>query len=153
MGIAVFDYAVWSARYPLIAPKVSEPLASSYFTEAGALYLDNTDCSIVQDVPTRLMLLNMLVAHIALLGGAGAAGEAGLVGRISSATEGSVTIQADYNASPGSEQWYAQTGPGAAFWAATARYRTMRYVPGPQPFLGVPGMITRGFGGYGNGGW
>ena len=151
MGVAVFSYAVWSARYPLLAPKVSEPLATSYFDEAGAFYLNNTDCSIVEDVPTRLLLLNMLVAHIALLNGAGAAGEAGLVGRISSATEGSVTINADYNAAPGSEQWYAQTGPGAAYWAATARWRTMRYVPGQQPFRGVPGYATRGYGsgGYG----
>lgn len=144
MAVAVFDYAQWAARYPALAATVDANLAGAYFVEAG-LYLDNTDCSIVADVTTRLVLLNMLVAHIALLNGASAAGAAGLVGRIASATEGSVTINADFNARPGTEQWYAQTQPGASFWAATAAYRTMQYVPGPRPYLGVPG-VSRGLG-------
>lgn len=139
MGVAVFNYAAWAARYPTLAAKVDEPLAQSYFDEAGLVYLLNNDCSVVQDVPTRLVLLNMLVAHLAALNGATASGEAGLVGRVSSATEGSVTINADYNAQPGSEQWYAQTPYGAQYWAATVGYRSAIYVPGPQPFLGVPG--------------
>ncbi len=139
MGVAVFSYALWAARYPALAPKVAEPLAQSYFDEAGALYLLNNDCSIVEDVPTRLILLNMLVAHIAAINGATATGEAGLVGRISTATEGSVTIAAEYNAAPGTEQWYAQTPYGAQYWAATVGYRSATYVPGPTPFLGVPG--------------
>lgn len=144
MAVAVFNYAMWAARYPALAPVVDEALATAYFAEAG-VYLDNTDCSIVSDVTVRLVYLNMLVAHIALLNGASAAGAAGLVGRIASATEGSVTINADLNARPGSEQWYAQTQPGLSFWTATAAYRTMQYVPGPQPYLGVPG-VSRGLG-------
>ena len=31
-------------------------------------------------------------------------------------------------------EWFVQTKYGAAYWAATARYRTARYYPGPQPF-------------------
>lgn len=143
MAVAVFNYALWSARYPALAAVVNEPLATAYFGEAG-LYLDNTDCSPVDDVNVRLTLLNMLVAHIALLNGASPAGEAGLVGRIASATEGSVTINAELQTKPGTEQWYAQTQPGLSYWTATARYRTMHYVPGPQPYLGVPG--TTGWG-------
>lgn len=134
MGVAVFDYAVWAARYPELAASVDATLAGSYFIEAG-LYLDNTDASPVVDVPQRLLLLNMLVAHIAILS---SAARGGLVGRLSTATEGSVTINAEME-TPGTAAWFAQTQPGAAFWQATTVYRTMRYLPGPRPFLGVPG--------------
>jgi len=133
MAVAVFDYAVWAARYPEQAASVDATLAGAYFAEAG-LYLNNTDASVVSDVAIRLVLLNMLVAHIAILNGAA---RGGLVGRVASATEGSVTISAEMEA-PGTAGWYAQTAPGLAFWQATATYRTARYVPGRQPFLGVP---------------
>ena len=138
MGVAVFNYASWSVRYAALAAAVPEELAALYFSEAG-IYLDNTDCSPVQDVAVRLVLLNMLVAHIAAINGATAAGAAGLVGRIASATEGSVTINAELLGKPGTEQWYAQTPYGLQYWTAVAPYRTMQYVPGPQPYLGVPG--------------
>ncbi len=138
MAIASFDYSVWAARFPAIAAKVAEPLAESYFAEAG-IYLNNTDTSPVVDVGTRLVLLNLLVAHIAALNGATAASAAGLVGRLSSVTEGSITISTEYSVPPGSAAWYAQTQFGAQYWAMTAPYRTMNYVPGPEPYLGVPG--------------
>jgi len=138
VAIASFNYAVWAARFPALAATVDAPLAESYFAEAG-VYLNNTDTSPVVDVAIRLILLNLLVAHIAALNGATAASAAGLVGRISSVTEGSVTISTDYAVPAGSAAWYAQTQYGAQYWAMTAPYRTMNYVPGPEPYLGVPG--------------
>jgi hypothetical protein len=144
MAIAVFNYALWAARYPLLAAKVSEPLASAYFTEAGQLYCENSDTSPVCDVAVRLTLLNMLVAHIGALETSKAA-QQGLVGRISSVTEGGVTVAIDLGSVPGTEAWYAQTQYGLAFWTATAPYRTMHYVPGDEPYLGVPG--PNGWGG------
>lgn len=145
MAVATFSYAVWAARYPRLAAIVTEEVATAYFDEAGLLYLNNTDCSYVEDVAERTLLLGMLVAHIAEVNGASAQGAQGVVGRLSSATQGSVSASFDFTIPPGSAAWYAQTQPGASFWAATAKYRTMRYVPGPQPFLGVPG--------YGRGPW
>lgn len=133
MAVAVFDYSVWAARYPNLAASVDATLAGTYFTEAE-LYLDNTDKSVVENVATRLILLNMLVAHIAILNGAD---RQGLVGRIASATEGSVTVSSEL-ATPGTAAWFTQTQPGTAFWQATSSFRSMRYVPGPRPFLGVP---------------
>lgn len=144
MGVAVFNYSTWAARFPLLAADVNEALATSYFSEA-TIYLDNTDCSLVTDMGQRLVMLNLIVAHIATLNGATANG---LVGRVSSASEGSVSVSVDFNARPGSEQWYAQTPYGAQYWAMTAQYRTMQYVPGPQPYLGVPGS-----GGLGGRSW
>lgn len=149
MGVATFDYQVWSARYPALAARVDASLADAYFAEAG-IYLDNTDSSIVENVAERGVLLNMLVAHIASLNGGSAASEAGLVGRIASVTEGSVTISAEYAVGSGTEKWYSQTPYGAQYWAATAKYRSATYIPGPQPFLGVPGTSGWGAGRWSN---
>lgn len=126
MAAAVFDYAAWGARYPELVDKVPEPLAQALFVEAG-LFLSNGDGSIVQDVPKRLVILNMIVAHLAAL--QGRASDAPIVGRINSATEGSVTVQAQYEASK-SAQWWLQTTYGASAWQALRPYRTFRYVPG-----------------------
>jgi len=129
-GIVTFDYGAWSARYPELAASVNATLAGAYFAEAG-LYCDNTDCSRIWDVNARALLLNMVVAHIAALN-ATINGQAAspLVGRISNATEGSVSVQTQMDYPPGSAQWFVQTRYGAAFWAATAQYRTMRYIRG-----------------------
>jgi len=139
MGVAVFSYAAWSLRFPALAAKVAEPLAALYFDEAG-IYLDNTDGSLVEDVPTRLTFLNLIVAHIAACNGATDAGAAGLVGRISNVTEGSVTIGTELKGFAGDQAaYFAQTPYGAQYWAMTASYRTMQYIPAQPPFLGVPG--------------
>jgi len=139
MAVAVFDYSLWALRYPTLAPKVPEPLAAAYFIEAG-LYLDNTDCSLVADVGVRLTLLNMIVAHIAAGNGATPAGEQGLVGRISSVTEGSVTISTEFKGFTGDlAAYFSQTPYGVQYWAATASYRTAHYVPGVQPAFGPIG--------------
>jgi hypothetical protein len=137
MAVAVFSYADWSARYPELVAKVTEPLATAYFLEAE-IYLDNTDESVVQDVARRTLLFNMLVAHIAACNGAASPAGVG-VGRISSATQGSVSVSLDFNVPAGTAAWYALTKYGAAYWAATALYRGMNYIPGEQPSLDVPG--------------
>jgi len=141
MGVAVFDYATWALLYPQVAATTPEPQAQAYFGQA-CLILNNTNCSVVRDVTQRLGLLNMLVAHIAILADPT---RGGLVGRISSATEGSVTVQAEYKG-PNNAAWFLQTGPGAMYWQAIAAYRTAHYVPGPQPYLGVvpPYGLARG---------
>jgi len=131
MTIAVFNYTAWTTRYPEMGA-VSEEQAALFFSEAG-LYLDNTDCSPVQDVTRRLMLLNMLTAHIAALSGAlDPSGQpSGTVGAVSSATEGSVSVSFDLGLSPGTAPWYRQTQYGLAFWQATKGLRSAVYVPGP----------------------
>ena len=141
MGVAVFNYATWAALYPDIAAVTPEAQAIGYFGQA-CLILNNTDCSVVCDVNARLALLNMLVAHIAILN---SAARGGLVGRINSATEGSVTVQVEMKG-PDQAAWFLQTGPGALYWQATAQYRTAVYVPGVPRFLGVPGGYPGGWG-------
>jgi hypothetical protein len=122
MAIVAFDSALFCARYPEFAA-LSPKTLDAYFSEA-TLYLDNSDASPVADVTARAVLFNMLVAHIAALA------SAQLVGRISQATEGSVSVTADMGPPAGTSAWFMQTKYGASFWQATASYRTFRYYPG-----------------------
>ncbi|WP_277963895.1 DUF4054 domain-containing protein [Pseudomonas sp. RIT-To-2] len=129
MGVVVFDVASFRVRYPEFAT-VSDELLQAYFDEA-TVYLNNTECSPVTDVAKRALLLNMLVAHVAALN-AGTNGEAAspLVGRINSATEGSVSVTTDMGAVAGSAAWFMQTKYGASYWQATVNLRSFRYFPG-----------------------
>jgi hypothetical protein len=130
MAIAVFNYGAWSARYPEFVGAVTPDAAALYFAEAG-LYLDNTDGSIVQNVGQRLVLFNMLTAHIAALSGGLEPGGApsGIVGRISSASEGSVSVSSETGLMPGTAVWFQQTSYGLSYWQATKPYRSARYIP------------------------
>jgi hypothetical protein len=145
MGIVAFSYQTWAARYPALAGKVAEPLAQAYFEEAGMPALcPNTDTSAISDLKIRALILNMTVAHIAAL--ELRALDAPIVGRINSATEGSVTVQAQIDLPPGSAQWWAQTPYGMQAWMAMAPYRGMQYRPGRQPYQGpyIGGYVRRG---------
>ena len=131
-GVAVWNPGLFLARYPEFtsAYNGNPTKFASYFVEAG-LYMNNTATSWMQDIPTRLMLLNMLVAHISFLAGdLSADGQARPVGRVSAAGEGSVNATFDFTpATPGSGAWFEQSQYGAAFWQATTNRRGARYVP------------------------
>ena len=132
MAVVIFNYQDWQAAYPELA-SVTEPQAQAFFNRAGII-LNNTDSSIVSDIPERTNLLYLLTAHIAALSPSlNKASAAGLVGRIVDAQEGTVKIgvQADLGASAGAA-WYQQTQYGLLYWLATAPYRTARYVA-PHP--------------------
>lgn len=140
MGIAVFDPTAFKARYPEFAA-ADDAWLSELFQDA-TLYLDNTDCSIIQDVDRRLRLLNMIVAHLVKLSATAADHAAGgqeTVGRITSATQGSVSVSTDYKANSESASFWTQTQYGAQYWNATRGARTFRHVPGPRRYMGVPG--------------
>lgn len=145
MAVVTFSYADWSARYPELASSVAEPLAQLYFNEA-TLYLNNDGCGPVRDPLQLAMILNMLTAHIAALN-APLNGQASspLVGRINTASEGSVSVGTDLNV-PGTASWFAQSKYGLAAWQALAPYRTMHYRRGPASYArGIGGGIFGGF--------
>lgn len=142
MAVATFDPVAFKIAYPAFA-SVSDALLQSCFDEAG-LYLTNTDCSPVQDIARRTMLLWMLTAHIAYLRGALAqAGSIQPVGRISSATEGSVSISMEAYGAPGTAAWFTQTQYGASFWQATSSLRGFRYRSRPTCVEGLYGHPYR----------
>ncbi len=142
MSVAVWSQLAFLARYPEFTASVNAnpSLYASLFAEAG-LYLNNTDCSPVQDIPTRSILLNMVVAHIAFIGGQLTAdGQPRPVGRVAAAAEGAVNAAFDYPATtPGSGPWFAQSQYGIAFWQATTCYRGMMYMPQPTRVGGFTG--------------
>ena len=142
MAVAVFDYAKWAAMFPYMAA-VPESVAGGFFTVAELLFA-NDDCSPIDDTDKRLVFLNYIVAHLARLAGYPAGtGPDGMVGRVSSATEGTVSIDSDYGAVRESQAWWIQTPEGATFWQLTRAFRTARYIaPAPRYF----GPARRGFG-------
>lgn len=128
-GIVTFDPDAFTTQYPAFV-KVTSPALQNNFNLA-TIQLNNSWCSVVQDEPTREMLLYLLTAHItALLNGVNGKGPTGIVGRISSATEGSVTASIDYLLNPTeAESYYTQTPWGAQYWRSTVSYRTALYIP------------------------
>lgn len=129
MASVIFDPATFKARYPEFTA-VPDVTLGAYFTEA-TLYLSNKDNSPVQDLTRRALLLNMLTAHVGFLAGAlSADGQARPVGRVSQASEGSVSASFE-NLAPGSSSWFQQSAYGSSFWQATASLRSMRYSPRP----------------------
>lgn len=155
-GIAVFVYSDWAVLYPeLVAPPdgtgtTTQAQAGALFIQAG-LYLNNTPCSVVQNVPIRLQLLYMMTAHLACLVARQAAEPNGnaIVGRISDATQGSVSVSADVGTTTNNQAWFYQTQYGMSFWQATAAYRAGgRYKPGRVPYLGVSNAGFIGYPGF-----
>lgn len=125
MSAVVFDKARFQTAYPEV--QATDAQLEMWFAQAESL-LDNTGRSIVKKPEEREMLLFLLVRHFAAL--AERAAQGGLVGRIASAAEGSVSVSADMGAAIGNAAWYLQTLYGATYWQLTAKYRRFRYVSG-----------------------
>lgn len=161
--IAVFNFSTWSARFPEFTD-INESLAQSLWNEATVLW-NNTGGSPASSLAIQSVLLNLMTAHLAALyvqsNSAPNPGQPtdanGPVGRISSATQGSVSVSTEMNmpASAANQAWLNQTKYGAEFWALTAQYRTMRYIPGAGASRrpGYPNGAGVGPGPWGFGGW
>ena len=144
--IATFNYAQWVANplYAGFATTVDANQAQSYFDIATTIHR-NDGGGPVDDATQQLNLLNMLVGHLAALFAPQTPGgtPTNIVGRISSASQGSVSVQAAYSNNVTEQMaFFIQTKFGALYWTATAPFRTMRYVPNRN--RGVVG--PRGFG-------
>lgn len=128
-GVVVFDPATFKLRFPEFS-RMTDALATTYFDEA-TLFMSNTGCSPVRNLGQRSALLNLMTAHLAALGfGVNGNPPSGIVGRINTASEGTVSVGAEMGPASASSAWYMQTQYGATFWQATAQYRTAHYVPG-----------------------
>lgn len=132
MGVTVaFNYQTWIARYPEFTATVKADLAQEFFNEA-TIYHRNDGGGPVSNAAIQSTLLNIATAHIAQLAvGTAKKPASDIVGRITTAGEGSVSVSTEMQVPPGTAQWWNQTKFGAAYWAATAQYRTMRYLRGP----------------------
>lgn len=126
-AVAVPNYATWAALFPEFSNVSDEQYAM--FFDLATQYCRNDGGGPVSSVTIQTRLMSLMTAHItALLAGpASADGASQLVGRISSATEGSVTVAAEMPDANANSAWFLQTKYGALWWQATAAYRTMRY--------------------------
>lgn len=142
-GVVVFVAADFKAAYPEFAT-VADAMLTRNFGFAQII-LSNSCRSIIPDAVTRETFLYLLTAHItALFNGVNGLPPAGIVGRVNTATQGTVSVGADFPANP-DEAWFIQTQWGAMFWQLTVPFRTAHYIP-PQNMYGVgPWAGRRGF--------
>lgn len=128
-GVVVFDAAEFRELFPAIS--ATDTQLAMFFKMAEG-FLSNTECSIVTDLEERKYLLYQLTAHIAQLNANVESGNS-VVGRVASASEGSVSISLDYGTMGNNERWYLQTPYGANYWQMTKRYRSFLYRLGKSP--------------------
>ena len=153
VGPVTFDYRWFETRYPEISEWCSPGQLQGYF-DIATLYCDNTDtgaptpamCDLwfslgmigfppiggpIANIKVRQMLLGMLTAHVAQLNGnINGNAPSGLVGRVTNASEGSISVGVSYPETADAA-WFGQTRYGAMFWQATKQYRMAQYFPGP----------------------
>lgn len=127
MAVVVLDIPRFRELYPEISDDTPDTKIEFWFLQAETI-INNTDCSIIKNAKEREILLYLLMRHFSALDERSAQG--GLVGRISSATEGSVSVSADMGGISGKAAWFTQTPWGANYWQMTAKYRAFRYVTG-----------------------
>lgn len=140
-----FDFPTWVATYPEFSG-LSVPQGQAYFNQACLLFANSTTNPSFCD-GTLPALLYLATSHVAWLmcpkdanGNPSATGTISpLVGRVSSAAQGSVNVSTEFKGSgaPGEDYWN-QTKYGAQFWAATAQYRTARYLARPTIVVTPP---------------
>lgn len=128
MAIVIFDPAAFKAAYPEFAA-ISDARCTIMFDLAAQGILDNTDDSPVMALDYRTQLFWLLVAHLLTLFAVGADGSERPVGRVDSATEGTVSVGFAYELPPGSAMaaWFNQTKYGALYWMMTAQFRSLIY--------------------------
>jgi hypothetical protein len=121
MASVLFVKSDFIATYPEFST-LTDPQLNSYFAQAQ-IHVNNTDTSVISDLAERAIILYLVTAHIAAL----FSSTSSLVGRISSATEGSVSVSADFGAVTGSQAWWVQTRYGAQAWQMIKQYARFNY--------------------------
>jgi len=151
-----FDFATWVGLFPEFSA-LTTGQGAAYFTRATATIIANSVSNPIYGDGNLAYLIYLATSHVAWLncpkdagGNPAATGAAAspLVGRVSSASEGSVSVSTEWSFNDPSAQaaYLAQTKYGAEYLAATAQYRTARYIARPTIVFGGR------FGGYRRGG-
>lgn len=137
-GPITFVYTDWVAEFPEFTA-VTSGAAQGYFNLAS-LFISNGsqyNCSPIQDPAMLTQLLYLTTAHLAKLFSAqtngvpttgGVSPPNQVVGRVASATEGSVTASLEMEQQAANAAWWNQTPYGAAVWVLLKPFRLFRYV-------------------------
>lgn len=152
MGVVVtFDPAAWKLQFPEFV-YLTDPQATGYFNMATGVQRNDGGGPICV-AAVQLSMLNVLTAHVAALFApvnSGGTPSSPLVGRISDATEGSVSVSTQNEYPPGTAQWFQQTKYGSMWYVMSAPYRLGRYIPNPRSpvnagLYGVGGLAGPGW--------
>ena len=142
-----FDFPTWVAMFPVFGG-LNPTLGQAYFNRATGAIIANSTSNPAFGDGNLPYLIYLATSHVAWLnspkdanGAPSATGQPAspLVGRISSASEGSVSVQVDYplgTDSTAQEKYLAQTPYGVELWNALAPYRTGRYLARPTIVVG-----------------
>lgn len=117
-------YAQWIALYPTFGKTVNDAAYDGVLWPYAQVLCRNDWASPVPTNDLLTQLLGVLMAHIAqlLYGSTGAPANTQLVGRISSAAEGSVNVSTEFPLTQ-SNAWYNQTQWGAMYWTMIKPFR------------------------------
>lgn len=149
-----FAYATWVASFPEFS-QLTPAQGQAYFNDA-TLICANAATNPMNADGNLAALMYWLTSHFAWLkcpkdanGNPAATGQIAsqLVGRISNASEGSVSVQTEWQMGGDAtalEKFLAQTKYGAAYWTLTSQYRTARYMA--RPTIVLNGAFPRLFG-------
>ena len=134
-GPITFNYTAWTVLFPELA-SVSEVQATQYFGVA-TMYVRNDGGGPIRDVNMLTNALNFTTAHVAKLLSqetngvpttGGTSPPPGIVGRINTANQGSVSVGLDFPEQQPNAAWWNQTTYGAMVWSMLKPYRTARYL-------------------------
>jgi Protein of unknown function (DUF4054) len=139
-----FSYATFIASFPEFSA-LSSGQVQAYFNRATGSIIGNSVTNPIFNDGNLPYLIYLATAHVAWLncpkdanGNPAATGAnsppANLVGRISTANEGSVSLALEWpldGNSSAQEKYLSQTKYGVEFWAALAPYRTAQYAARP----------------------
>lgn len=161
-----FDFPTWTSPtipgqvfFPEFAP-LGATLGQAYFNLATATIVANATTNPAFGDGQLQNLIYLATSHVAWLncpkdgnGNPAATGQKQmqLVGKISNASEGSVSVTLEYpldGSSSAEEKYLAQTQYGVQLWQALAPYRTARYAARPTIVIGgrFRGIFGGGFG-------
>jgi Protein of unknown function (DUF4054) len=148
--VVTFSFADFIGLFPEFGA-LSPTLASAYFTRAtNTIFANDTTNPCFPDGHMPY-LVYLATAHVAWLycqkdmtgmptsDPSSAQASSPLVGRVSQASEGSVSVSTEYpldGSSSAQEKYLAQTKYGIELWAALAPYRTAQYAARPTYVFG-----------------
>lgn len=124
-GVVVLDTNRFRASYPEFKNLTDFQIENAFYE--ATIRLNNTEKSPVKDLQRREFLLYLAMAHICALNNQIATGN-GSVGRLGSATQGSVSVSLDYGSSSSASKWWEQTPYGAKYWSLIKQYLTATIV-------------------------
>src|ERR1700744_3796554 len=111
MGVVVtYSYSGFQAQFPTLA-NVPSGTVQTYWNMAGGFHANDGQGPVCDPVQQAL-LMNFMAAHLLVIFGAvtlaadGVTINYGVVGRVSNASEGSVSVTTENDYPPGSAQWY-----------------------------------------------